>query len=512
VRLRPDWRGARNPCAGLLSVVLALLALALSGGAQAAAGPTSHVFLIQNSGWMEPFYTDPASQLKPLVTELVMAATEAGDLMVLASFNQSVPNAPSPKALDAFKVNPKTERERVATALAALEPAKKPGRAAFADTDLNEAVSVAVSAALANRPGLVWLFTNNKNSPGNDQATARRNREFYGLIHHGADIKKAVAFPLHMPVQGQNYRANGLMVYVFAIHDQGVQQLDRLLASGRIQKIITETPARLKPLDRDTVTLSPRKVSNAPGVAFSMAQDGSLHADVQSDASAPSAHIVWNLENAIYPYTIASARLSARSMLAGEDKPITLASDRVTALAPGKSVPLSSVMQLPVAKLPGKWSAQAIGSAGSAYVLPGNIELELTEQKLELSQAFKQRMANLFPGDPLPDIFTPPDRIKASHAVLPIEVRVHFGIAPLLALMAAVLALLALAGAALLAFMRPRRVQLTVEGELRTLHTRVGSTQAVLDQAGLKVAELKTSLFGHRLTDLREGAQVRLGR
>jgi len=32
------------------------------------------------------------------------------------------------------------------------------------------------------------------------------------------------------------------------------------------------------------------------------------------------------------------------------------------------------------------------------------------------------------------------------------------------------------------------------------------------DKAGIKVAELKTTLFGSTLTDLRQGAQVRLGR
>jgi hypothetical protein len=69
----------------------------------------------------------------------------------------------------------------------------------------------------------------------------------------------------------------------------------------------------------------------------------------------------------------------------------------------------------------------AIGSAGSAYLMPGQIELQLANQKLELSQAFRDRMAALFPGDPLPDIFTPPEQIKSSQAVLPLEVRVHFG-------------------------------------------------------------------------------------
>lgn len=471
----------------------------------------SHVFLVQNSGWMDPFYTDPASQYKPLVTELVMAATQPGDLMVLASFNQSLPGAPSPKALLSQKVGGATRAE-VTTALAALHTARKPGNSALADTDLGEAVSSAIGTALAGKPGLVWLFTNNRNSPNNDQATARRNREFYELIHQGGSITTALAFPLKMAVKGEHYRANGLMVYVFAVGEEGARELDRLLASGRIAAIITEPPARLKPLDRDTVRLVPHRVDDAPGVSFSMGPGGMLRADVDSSASTPAAKIGWNLENTMYPYTIASARIGARSVLAQQDRPIALASDKVGALAPGKSAPLSSVMQLPVAQLPGKWSIQAIGSAGSAYVMPGRIELQLTDQKLELSQAFRQRMQALFPGDPLPEIFTPPAQIQGSSAMLPIEVRVHYGVGPLLTLIGAALALAAAAGAAALAYGRPRRTFLTVEDALRTVHTRAGVTQPIFDKSGNKVAQLKTTIFGHQLIDLREGAQVRLGR
>ncbi|WP_229443040.1 hypothetical protein [Massilia psychrophila] len=490
----------------------AALAALLCAGAPAFAA--SHVFLVQNSGWMEPFYTDPASQYKPLVTELVMAATQPGDLMVLASFNQGLPGAPSPKAMLSLKVNadPVSVRTQVGSALAGLQTANKPASAALADTDLGEAVNAAIHQALAGKPGLVWLFTNNRNSPNNDQATAQRNREFYALIHQGGTISRALAFPLKMPVQGAHYRANGLMVYVFAVGDGGARELDRLLASGRVQRVITEPPARLKPLDRDTVRLVPRRVDAAPGVSFSMGPGGMLRADVEQSARTPAAKIGWNLENTMYPYTIVSARIEARSNLAGQNLPIALASDTIKALAPGQSVPLQSRMQLPVAQLPGKWSAKAIGSAGSAYVLPGRIELQLLEQRLELSQAFRQRMAALFPGDPLPEIFTPPARIYGSTALLPIEVRVHYGIGPLVTLIGVGLAAAAALGGAVLAYGRPRRAWLTVEDELRTVHTRAGLTQAIFDKGGNKVAQLKTTMFGHRLIDLREGAQVRLGR
>src|SRR5471030_3312721 len=164
-------------------------ALACAAGAQAAPLPhaVSHVFLVQNSGWMEPFYTDPSSQYKPLISAVVAAATQPGDALVLASFNQSLPNAPSPKALLATKVDASSSKQ-VAAALAPLAVAHKPGSAVLADTDLGEAVGAAIDTALDHHAGLVWLFTNNKNSPNNDQATAQRNREFYQLIHNGADI------------------------------------------------------------------------------------------------------------------------------------------------------------------------------------------------------------------------------------------------------------------------------------------------------------------------------------
>lgn len=481
-------------------------------GAAAPARAIPQVVLVQNSGWMEPFYSDPRSAFKPLVTELVASVVQPGDALVLAAFNQSLPGAPSPKGLLSEQADPRTLHAHVQAALAGLQTARKPGGQALADTDLGEAVDVALNQVLGGKPGLIWLVTNNRNSPNNDQATAARNREFYALIHRGAAIDKALAFPLRMPVKGEHYSANGLMVYVFAAGKDGVRALDALLAAGRVQRVITEPPARLKPLDRDTVRLVPRRVEGAAGVALAMDAGGRLRADVEPDAVAPSTRIQWQLENTIYPYTIAVATISARSVLAGENRPIELARSRVDQLAPGKAEPLASSMQLPVAKLPGKWSMEAIRSAGSAYVLPGRIELHLAGQKLVLSQAFRDRMAALFPGDPLPEIFTPPSEIQGSSAALPLEVRVHYGSGPLVALIGGFLAVLAAGAGAAWAYARPRRVQLTVEDELRTMHTRAGATQPIYDKAGREVARLKTTLFGHRLTDLREGAQVRLGR
>lgn len=470
-----------------------------------------HVLLVQNSGWMEPFYSDPESPFKPLVAALAGSVVRPGDALVLASFNQSLPGAPSPRALLSFRAGQDGAGPRVARALAGLDTARKPGSQALADTDLGEAVRAATGQALAGKPGIVWLVTNNRNSPNNDGATAARNREFYAAIHGGGAIAKALAFPLRMPVRGRHYDANGLMVYAFAVGQEGAAALDALLAEGRVARVITEPPARLKPLDRGTVRLSPRRVVDAPGVAFAAGADGVLRADVAPGARTPQARIEWNLENTMYPYTIVSATLGARSTLAGESRPIALASTRVRDLAPGRPVPLGSSMALPVARMPDKWSLAALSSAGSAHVLPGRIELHLADQRLALSAAFRERMAALFPGDPLPDIFVPPPAVQASRATLPVEVRVHYGMGPLLALGGALLALLAAALGGAWAWARPRTARVTVDGQAQTLRGRAGTTQPVYDAGGETVARLETTLFGHRLLDVREGAQVRLG-
>ena len=83
-----------------------------------------HVVLVQNSGWMEPFYSDPQSAFKPLVTELVSSVVQPGDALVLAAFNQGVPGAPSPRGLLSLKVGGAADaRAQVNGALAALAPA-----------------------------------------------------------------------------------------------------------------------------------------------------------------------------------------------------------------------------------------------------------------------------------------------------------------------------------------------------------------------------------------------------
>ncbi len=60
---------------------------------------TQQAFLIQNSGWMEPFYQDQNSQFKPLINGVIQTVAKPDDKIVVSVFNQSNALAKSPKII-----------------------------------------------------------------------------------------------------------------------------------------------------------------------------------------------------------------------------------------------------------------------------------------------------------------------------------------------------------------------------------------------------------------------------
>mgnify|MGYP006149736653 CR=1 FL=1 len=200
-----------------------LLALSLVClGAQAQ--PLRQVFLVQNSGWMEPFYLDPASGFKPLITQLAATAAGNGEV-VIGAFNQADSSHPSPQ----WTYRGPGTHAKLGDSVNALALARK-ASGAYADTDFKEALLAAIKTGLEGREGIIWIVTNNKNSPNNSSETSLKNREFYDLLHNEASITRIAAFPQKMPVTGPNYQANGLMIYALAYGDNAGKILEQILA------------------------------------------------------------------------------------------------------------------------------------------------------------------------------------------------------------------------------------------------------------------------------------------
>lgn len=467
----------------------------------------TQAFLVQNSGWMEPFYVDRNSQFKPLVQALIAAVAESGDQIVVAAFNQSAGENRSPQLLYQGK-DPKLAAQSVA----GIQPARKPGGVAYADTDFKEAITSVITGPAKSQPTIVWIITNNRNSPGNDQNTAARNRDFYELVHNESSIVSAFAYPLAMPVNGQLYSAKGLMVYALTYGESADSKLRNLMGRGAPAAVLTDRPARLKPLDRESMTFVPQGSEATERVRVSLEPDRKTLA-VVVDASNTPQRVALNgvFRNEFYPYEIVAGGISA-SMTAGTWSGELGVRPNVVAkpIPPGGDTSVSVELPLPASQFPSVWSPSALLAMGTQVEAPAELRITLDQQRLRLSEDFLKRLAEVFPGDPLPDVFRPPERIAASVATLPVSIRLSYPLYPLIIAGASLLVLIAGALAGITAFTREKRFEVLVNGQIRKVAVRPFSTVEIRLPDGATVATLKRGLAAPDVMSVAQGHQVRV--
>jgi len=488
----------------LRGTLAALLAVYFLSAGPASAAGIQQAFLVQNSGWMEPFYTDPGSQFKPLVAAVAAATTTAEDQVFTLAFSQSSASNVSPVLL--AKSQGVAE---VAHQLASLSVARKGSGTAMADTDFNEAISKTITSHFKAAPGILWIFTNNKNSPNNDVQTAERNRDFYRLLYLEPAITKTLVFPLRMPVQGKIFAAKGLMVYALAYGASAADALDRIMAEGRLTAVLTDAPARLKPVDQDAVRIVPERVKNLSGVRASLGQDQrTLVLDVEASGLVPAVTLQASLENLLYPHVIQQAVVEA-TLLAGADRsPISVNPAVVQALKPGARQAVEVRFTLPMAQVPSAWSAQALSAMGKQVLLPMTVELGLTGQQLMLSDDFSAKLQEIFPGDPISEVFTPPDSVRASRVRVPLLVRIQYPLLPVLVLMAGLLTLVAgLTGLGMLS-RSSKRYEMAVDGLTRQVLLKPFTRLVIQNGAGQTVGEIKRSFGKPQVIRVETGHSV----
>jgi len=442
--------------------------------------------LVQNSGWMEPFYTDKQSELKNLVKAL--AATVAQEEVALAAFNQATPGNVSPDWR--YRGTPATEQ--FSQALSSISLAHKSGNR-LADTDFTEAILGAIKDGLKNQSGIVWVITNNRNSPNNSPETRERNKDFYDLLHKQAAIARVVAYPLQMPVKGEHYAANGLMVYGIAYGKPAGEALLALSNAPAMQKLFTLPPARLKPLDQAAVRFLPKGVLDAPKVKAALAADGkTILISLDADMQASTATLVGVLENTFYPYTIASAKLGAQLKLK-ESAPISAdaGAQTLSALEPGaRSGDMKIRIGIP--PLRSAWSPEVLFASG--FSLPGELTVALDQQELQISGAFSARMQELFPNDALPEVFLPPAQLHVSRTVIPMVIHVNYPVGPLYILVGAIVVVVVLLLFLFAALRRAVKYDVVVNGISRKIAVKAFASADVYDEREQRVATLKRSL------------------
>jgi hypothetical protein len=460
-----------------------------------------HAFLVQNSGWMDPFYADPKSQFKPLVAAVVRSVVHAEDSLFISAFNQSTADNPSPVLLFQGKGPGQPEQP-----LAALGLATKNKSGALADTDFQEAVSETVKGPFKTQPGIIWIFTNNKNSPNNDTQTALRNRDFYRLLHLDPSITRSLAFPLRMPLQGKVYSTSGMMVYALAYGDTASTHLVGLVNSGALTKVFTIPPARLKPIDQESVRFIPKGVENSANVSVSLAKDGrTMLVDVEASKVLPQVEIKAAVQNLFYPYVISEAQPAALINGSWGKSPVLIRPERLQEIQPGEEREITASLPMPMAQVPSPWSSAAIKAMGKKVVIPAVLEISLSEQRLVLSQDFQNSLKELFPGDLLLEVFLPPESVKSSSVSLPLVIRIQYPLLPVVLVMLAALSLLGAVVAVAVLAGRTARYDVIVDGAKRAVAVKAFGSQQVRGVDGRVIGSVKRGLGKPRVIEVAEG-------
>lgn len=450
-----------------------------------------HIFLVQNSGWMLPFYDDPNSKFKDLVIELSNRVSKYGSSeQIFVSFNQSIGENKSP-----LLVYQGSDKVQLSAAVQAIQLARKPGRKSYADTDFKEAIVGAIKQFSPGKPCLLWIITNNKNSPNNSAETIAENKEFYNFLQVTGEIKRIVAFPHPMVVQSgsrKDYRANGLMIYALAYGEPADQLLQQMLAANAP---FGKQSARLKPLDAEALTFVPKGVTNKSVNADLASDRKTLLLTFSADNKPEVAELIGQFRNDFYPYDIQSAeiKIDTQGFKAAGHANITaeLSTKKVTNIPAGGLSPDVNV-KIKVPAIPSPWDPDVI--FGNGYTSRGVILFELEDQKLAISNDFIKSMSALFPRDPLPDLFVPGESAKKSVTRQSFIIRVNYPGWPLFVLALLVLMLAAGIIGGLVILRREKGYRVSIDGAQKSYGLRPFSEVVIKDQQGVRVGLLKRGL------------------
>lgn len=455
------------------------------------------LYLVQTSGWMEPFFIDPASPLKPLLKSLIDSSNTGRT--IVASFNQDgqVPGHRSPEVVfdDAYGA------AATGSAIDQLSLAARPG-GRLADADFEGALTRSIEGVLENKSGIIWVLTNNKNSRNNDPRIDANTRRFAELVRDSSFLPVAVAYPVRMPVTGRQYTERGLIIYALAYGDEAAQELSAVVKRAEMRALFTEPPFKLKHLDKAALAFTVA-AGQAPIEASSAADGGLILRGVPSTAGL--VRITGSFRSDYYPQTIVNADVGlAWKTLDGMQDPSALEArvepNILTRLVAGEQERnVTFVLNIPDTKRP----PGIPGLFAQSTVINGVLELRLSRMSMALGDAFLAKMNDISALDQLPDIFSEYQRVTQATALLPIVLIVPFSPLPLIATIALAALLLFLLVTGLLLLVRARQYLISIDGRERPFVLRpFQSTTATL--ANNRTLRVTGRLFGRHGTHTTE--------
>ncbi len=508
-RMSRPLSAARRPFGAALLLAFATLGFAaLSSRSRAAQAAPQEAYLIQNSGWMEPFYLDRRSPFLPLLRAFIGASVLPGARVTIASFNQAGQLGDTPSPLPLYVGPPDGHAMGMALGKLTL-PRRADGL--YTDADYNGALSDTIPRLLGGAPGVIWMVTNNKNSRSNDQHVVQNTSRFSALLTNSGFISQIVAYPVRLPAQGPTFSERGLVIYGIAYGDQAASWLQQVTGSQAMRRLFVDRPVRLKPLTLDPLTLTLTQSADH-GVRLTRA-GGAIVIDGLPGASETQVEIPARLTSNYYPQVIDRASLRADWVPEGSGPAIPAGITPQTISAMGPEEALDGVrVHLDVPSIP-----RAPGLAGllqGGRQVRGELRLQLTDVHLVLQQAFLDKMRDLFGADAeaagrqvsggerqsqlpaaLPAVFLGHEAVAAASTSVPVFINVVFSPWPLVLLLGGVALALLAAALLLLACTRERMYDVAVGAETMKVPLRPFRSTTLRSRAGTRVA-VTGRLFG----------------
>ena len=456
-----------------------LLALGLLAPGEAIAQVTS-LYLIQNSGWMEPFYVDPNAPFRPLLNALV-AASNAGGEVVIADFDQDgqLPGRHSPHV----DYRGPDDTAAVAKAIDAIDlPVQPDGR--LTDADFDGALVRGINTILDGHPGIIWLVTNNRNSPNNSQRVDENTAEFARRLGSSPSLPVIVSYPVRMPAQGRQYSATGLIVYGIAYGETAASELRRLTLSHGLTRLFSDPAVQLKPLDQAPLVFTP-EATTTTGLAVSRTPDGRLRIEGVPGGRASSVEITGTLRSDYYPHVIDQAQVSLRwqslDRLPGQVTAPSLLQGSITPSVLHRVAPRDVLQDVQI-RLDIPRIDRSPGFAGwlqHDVSLHGTLAIDLAGLTLSLQDGFVAKMSQIAALDQLPAVFFDNRQVTAASATLPITLVVHFSAVPLILSLLGLFGLLLLLALLLVLLRREREHAVSLGGQVRRVRLRAFQARTV---------------------------------
>lgn len=444
---------------------------------------------------MEPFFLDRSSQFRALAEAVVENTQLQGVPIVVASFNQKeqIAGRQSPHVL--FRGTHDTGR--VHSAIAALDLPRRPDRR-YADTDFQGALQSAMGDLLGGGEGVIWMFTNNKNSPNNSQDVANNTRKFYEIIRSSPYITTIMAFPIRMAVSGPNYSERGFMIYAFAYGEMASRALKAIVADGGpIRSVFTSPPATLKPIGEQAISLALQR-QERDGVTASYS-NGVLALDGVPGGEETTFSFSGRLKNEMYPHKIASASVALGwvAYSGGATPAVSVTPDRIVNLASkAESEPMTISVTAPAIPRP----AGLMGLFEDSATIDGVMKIALNDVRLELDDDFTSKLKDVFGAEVLsaeqsrvveekiPDVFFDFRQVSGTTTQVPIRFVVRYSMLPLYLIGAGGAALIILGVGAAVLLTRARMVTVNLAGMSRQLLLKPGKRAVAIGGDGLNYA------------------------